>query len=463
MRNEVIIDPSWNFYEAVSAASDRFRPGSLIGGKARNVLVQSWAQMVGKRRAAQEVSSYIEDAGSPTAAAKTLSMRVETLKGLLDYINALPSERASIRPVKLRKGQKKLYELLRTKNAGDLVSRKDLRDSLDWADSTLNTYLKKNMLNEFLEPISKNSFQVLTDSNEISEPLIAASFSQIQNDQVFISRGEVFKSAFSKYLLLKRIGNGAVGHVWKVQDKRSGEFFALKVMNPRRDLLKPTVFQNVKRRFSREARNGLKLRNDHVIRYKDYGDYKAFPFLIMQLADSNLNDQLQAHGKLTVDESLIVIRDCLKGLIYLHKNRHVHRDIKPHNILIFGEKYVLGDLGIVKWSDFTDDFISAGTITRNDMQLGSWFYMAPEQSDNPASVTQASDIYALGVTWYETLTLDYMSPAKIASRTFADPCDIEEITLCLRKMLDYSPANRPSARDVLSVVDKVQGDLEAAA
>ncbi len=461
--NELTIDPSWNFYEAVCAASDRFTPGSVVGGKVRNLLVQSWAQMVGKNRAAREVSAYIDEAGSITSAAKSLAMRVETLRGLLDYINSLPSEKADIRPIKLRKGQKKLYELLRTKNAGDLISRKELRDSLGWADSTLNTYLKKNMLNEFLEPINKYSFQVLTNSDDISEPLIAASFSQIQNDQVFISRGEVFKSAFSKYLLLNRVGNGAVGHVWKVQDKGSGELFALKVMNPRRDLLKPTVFQNVKRRFSREARNGLKLRNDHVVRYKDYGDYKAFPFLVMQLADSNLSELMKSHGKLTADESLIVIRDCLKGLIYLHKNRHVHRDIKPHNILIFDQRYVLGDLGIVKWSDFTDDFISAGTITRNDMQLGSWFYMAPEQSDNPASVTQASDIYALGVTWFEMLTLDYMSPAKIASRTFTDPCDTEEITRCIRKMLDYNPASRPTAKDVLNVVEKVQRDLKAAA
>src|SRR6266404_3208424 len=151
--NELTIDPSWNFYEAVCAASDRFTPGSVVGGKVRNLLVQSWAQMVGKNRAAREVSAYIDEAGSITSAAKSLAMRVETLRGLLDYINSLPSEKADIRPIKLRKGQKRLYELLRTKNAGDLISRKELRDSLGWADSTLNTYLKKNMLNEFLEPI----------------------------------------------------------------------------------------------------------------------------------------------------------------------------------------------------------------------------------------------------------------------------------------------------------------------
>jgi hypothetical protein len=463
MGNEVIIDPAWSFDEAVSAASERFRPGSLVVGKARNVLIQSWAQMAGKSRAAREVNAYIEKFGSLTAAARSLSMRLETLKDLLDYINTLPSESPDIRPIRLRKGQKKLYQLLRAKNAGDLISRKELRESLGWADSTLNTYLKKNMLNEFLEPITKNSFQVLTNSSDISVPLIAASFSQIQNDQVFISRGEVFKSAFSKYVLLSRIGNGAVGHVWKVQDKKSGELFALKVMNPRRDLLKATVFQNVKRRFSREARNGIKLRNDQVIRYKDYGDYKAFPFLVMQLAESNLSKQLKSEGKLSLDQSLIVIRGCLKGLIYLHKNRHVHRDIKPDNILFIGGRYVLGDLGIVKWSDFTDEFISAGTITKNDMQLGSWFYMAPEQGDSPASATQLSDTYALGVTWYEMLTLDHMSPAKIASRTFGDPCRSGEINECIRKMLEYAPSNRPSAIEVLRVVEKAQAELLTAA
>jgi hypothetical protein len=352
MQKEVIIDPSWSFWEAVEAASERFRPGSLVVGKARNVLIQSWAQMVGKTTALQEVNSYIDNAGSLSAAARSLSMSTETLKGLLEYISTLPNESADIRPIKLKKGQKKLYELLRTKNEGDTVLKEELRDSTGWADSTLNTYLKKNMLNEFLEPTSRNSFQVLTNSSDISEPLIAASLSQIQNDQVFISRGEIFKSNFSKYLLLNRIGHGAVGHVWKVQDKNSGELFALKVMNPRRDLLKPTVFHNVKRRFSREARNGLRIKNENVIRYKDYGDYKAFPFLVMELAESNLNNQLESHGKLSAGQSLAIIENCLKGLVYLHKHRHVHRDIKPANILIFAGRYALGDLGIVKWSDF---------------------------------------------------------------------------------------------------------------
>jgi serine/threonine protein kinase len=97
------------------------------------------------------------------------------------------------------------------------------------------------------------------------------------------------------------------------------------------------------------------------------------------------------------------------------------------------------------------------------MQLGSWFYMAPEQVDTPTSVTQSSDIYALGVTWYEMLTLDHMSPAKIASGTYGNPCEIDEINQCIRGMLNYNPADRPNAEDVLKVVRKIQSNLEAAA
>lgn len=463
MRDDIVIDPSWKFEEAVDAASSRFRPGSLMGGKTRNVLVQSWATMVGKNRALREVNEYIDAAGSFTAAAKRLSMRNETLKALLEYIQGLSSEPTDFRPIKLRKGQKRLYEFLLTKNAGDIVSRKELSEALGWADSTLRTYLKKNMLNEFLEQVSSNTFKVLTNSRDISETMVAASFSQIQNDQIFISPGEIFKSAFSKYLLLNRIGAGAVGHVWKVQNKKSDDFFALKVMNPRRDLLKATVFHNVKRRFSREARNGLKLRNEFVVRYRDYGDYKAFPFLVMDLADTNLSQELKSHGMFSVAESLGVMQHCLRGLTYLHKNRHVHRDIKPDNILRFEERYVLGDLGIVKWSDFTDDFISAGTITKNDMQLGSWFYMAPEQNDSPSSVTQRSDIYALGVTWYEMLTLDHMNPAKIASGVYKDPSKIPEINRCIREMIAYDPTRRPNAEEVLEIVSALQSNLREAA
>jgi Protein kinase domain len=463
MHDEVIINPSWDFQTAVSAASERFQPGSLIVGKARNVLIQSWAQMVGRQRALQEVNDYIDRMGSLTAAAKSLLMSTDTLKRLLEFITSLPTENEDIQPIKLKRGQQKLYEFLRTRNQGDIVSRRELREALGWANSTLNTYIRKNMLNEFLEPLDKNNFALLTNKKDISPALIATSFSQVQNHQVFIARGEILKSTFSQYILQARIGNGAVGQVWRVQDKKTGELKALKVMNPRRDLLKPTVLQNVKRRFSREARNGLRLKNQNIISYRDWGDYKRSPFIVMDLADFSLKQKLKKIGKLDLSESLVVIESGVKGLIYLHKNRHIHRDIKPDNILAVNGTYVLGDLGIVKWSDFSDEYISAGTITKNDMQLGSWFYMAPEQSETPSSATQSSDIYALGVTWYEMLTLDHMSPAKIASGRFADPCQLKDVNLCIRKMLDYEPSIRPTAEEVLIVVQSVRSGLTSAA
>ncbi len=130
---------------------------------------------------------------------------------------------------------------------------------------------------------------------------------------------------------------------------------------------------------------------------------------VQELADQSLAVQIEA-TPLTVDRARFVIRECAAGLKYLHDMGCVHRDVKPHNILRFGDRYVLGDLGIVRWDDMNPAFTSAGTITKASVQLGSWYYMAHEQRVVPHEATAASDIYALGISWYEMLTGDTPDP-----------------------------------------------------
>lgn len=116
------------------------------------------------------------------------------------------------------------------------------------------------------------------------------------------------------------------------------------------------------------------------------------------------------------------------------------------------DRYVLGDLGIVRWSDMNPAFTSAGTITRASVQLGSWYYMAHEQRVAPHEATAASDIYALGISWYEMLTGNTPDPAVVAAKAFGDPSSDFVTNRLIRQMLEFDQSKRPTAADILQAM-----------
>lgn len=172
----------------------------------------------------------------------------------------------------------------------------------------------------------------------------------------------------------------------------------------------------------------------------------------MALAAETLSKRI-AKGTLTVGESLPVVRTCASGLRHLASKSSPHRDVKPDNILLLGGHYVLGDLGVVKWSDMNPEFMSAGTMTRDSLRLGSWYYMAPEQRTLSHAATAASDVYALGISWNEMLTGNTLDPTQVVAGDFDDPCADTNINALIRRMLKYKPSDRPSLDEVLELVE----------
>jgi len=224
-------------------------------------------------------------------------------------------------------------------------------------------------------------------------------------------------------------------------------------MSPRPDLLEPTKLSNVKRRFAREAKNGMRLHHTAVIHCLDRGTIQGQPFLVMEQAESSARDVLDTHGAMDAEEARRIILSCLEGLMYLHAEKCIHRDVKPANILRLSDRWVLGDLGIVRWSDLNPEFTSAATITKSSIQLGSWYYMPPEQLSDAHEVTERSDIYALGVSWYELLTRDTSSPAAFAAQQFPRPnkAQSKEYEI-IAQMTQYAMDARPSAAELLSQI-----------
>ena len=223
------------------------------------------------------------------------------------------------------------------------------------------------------------------------------------------------------------------------------------MLNPRPDLLEPTRIADVRQRFRREVKNGSKLDHPHIVRHLDFGEFSGEPFLVMERAVRSWGDVLDTEGPVAAGTVKAILRDALEGLAHIHGEGCIHRDIKPDNLLITNAGItVIADLGIVRWSDLNPDFTSAGTMTRDSMQLGSWHYMAPEQLAAPHDAIPASDIYALGVSWYELLMRDVLTPQHFIARELKPIPQWPEAREWILKMTTFDINRRPTLAALLA-------------
>ena len=359
----------------------------------------------------------------------------------------------------LIKGAKRCFEWLQTKSSGDVVSRDEVLEATGWIESSLNTYLKKNKLAPFLMPLNGDQLKVVNGGGELSARWFEEVFTQKGPRHVNLSAGDRLTGGRDAYLLQEPLGQGAVGHVWSARKASTPdvELVAVKIMLPKADLLAPSRITNVRQRFRRECLNGAALDHDRVVRYLDSGDVQGNPFLVMELGEESVGQRLERDGAMTLEDAAYVVLCALEGLRYLHGKDMPHRDVKPDNLLYCDGQVKLGDLGIVKWNDFDRTVVTGGTITRSDMQLGSWFYMAPEQQADPHVATAASDIYALGISWIELLSGQVPSPHSVGAQKYPAPSSNAEVCGIIQRMVSYSPEDRPSLDEVHAIAGSMAG------
>ncbi len=362
---------------------------------------------------------------------------------------------AKARTAKLGKGLGRFHAFLTKKSVGDIVDRSEILAETEWSESSFATYLRKNKLDPFLERLPGDRFRLIRAGSQLSESDVQGALSQVTPQVLVLRNSDVLTGQNGEYKLRRELGRGAVGHVWEAAEQSSGALVAVKVVNPRQDLLEPTAFANVKDRFHREARNSRRLSHDALVRYQDDGKFRGYPFLVMELAKESLRRVSETQSPLQFEEACTVVRSVARGLSFLHENGCIHRDVKPANILRCDRGFVLGDLGIVKWSDLNPAFTSAGTLTRASVQLGSWFYMAPEQQQAPHEAVPQSDAYALGVTWYELLTGRTATPAAFAAQQFSPPSANSNVNDMIKLLVRYTPAERASLDDVIRLLDDI--------
>ncbi len=198
-----------------------------------------------------------------------------------------------------------------------------------------------------------------------------------------------------RYELLEKIGDGGMAVVYKAKDKLLNRFVAVKI-------LKPEFIRDMKfiESFRRESQAAASLSHPNIVNVYDVGKEGNIHYIVMELVEGRvLSDVIRERGPLDVAWAVSIAKQVASALSLAHKNHIIHRDVKPHNILITRD-------GVAKITDFgIAKAVNSGTIVGNQqgMIMGSVHYFSPEQARG-GYVDEKSDIYSLGIVMYEMLT-----------------------------------------------------------
>ncbi len=218
-------------------------------------------------------------------------------------------------------------------------------------------------------------------------------------DKTDFQKGSIFAG---RYEILSEGLRGGMGVVYKCRDTTLQRLKALKIMHPH--LLKST---QAVQRFHQEVAISQDLQHDHIVCVYDLGGYEGQEFFTMEWAgEKNLRELIEERKlkrwPFSLDEAYRIISQVCEALQYAH-DYTIHRDIKPENILIVSDKddikIKLTDFGIAK-------MLTTSQFTTTSKQMGTPYYMAPEQKLDAGHVDKRADIYSVGVVLFELLTLE---------------------------------------------------------
>jgi eukaryotic-like serine/threonine-protein kinase len=195
-----------------------------------------------------------------------------------------------------------------------------------------------------------------------------------------------------RYRIVRKLGTGGMANVYLAEDEVLGRRVAIKILNDRH-----AGDDQFVERFRREAKNAASLSHPNIVSIYDRGEAEGTYYIAMEYLDGRtLKELIVARGPAPIHLAVDYARQVLAAIRFAHRHGIVHRDIKPHNVLVDGEgRLKVTDFGIARAG--TSQMTEAGSI------IGTAQYLSPEQARG-APVDQTSDLYSVGVVLYELLT-----------------------------------------------------------
>jgi eukaryotic-like serine/threonine-protein kinase len=216
-----------------------------------------------------------------------------------------------------------------------------------------------------------------------------------------------------RYRLGRKLGSGGMADVWLAEDQELGRRVAVKILHERYASDEQFV-----ERFRREATNAAGLSHPNIVSIFDRGEAEGSYFIVMEYVEGRtLKELVVTRGPCPIPVAISYVRQVLAALRYAHRNGIIHRDIKPHNVIVDHE-------GRVKVADFGIARAGASQITEAGSIIGTAQYLSPEQARG-APVEESSDLYSTGVVLFELLTgavpFTGETPVEIAMKHISHP------------------------------------------
>ena len=272
-----------------------------------------------------------------------------------------------------------------------------------------------------------------------------------------ISKGQKIND---RYEIIKSIGEGGMANVYLGYDEILDRNVAIKIL--RGDLSNDEKFV---RRFQREALSASSLSHPNIVEMYDVGEDNGLYYIVMEYVDGiTLKQLLKRRGSLTLSEAIDIMLQLTDGMAHAHDSYIIHRDLKPQNIMI-------QDDGQIKITDFGIAMaLNSTQLTQTNSVMGSVHYLPPEQAAGKGSTTK-SDIYSMGIIFYELLTgkLPFKgdNAVEIALKHMRDPLpnireDNESIPQSIENIILKATAKNPKNRydDVRSMHDDLLTALD---